>query len=173
MKRKVVRIGGTAYSGSTLLGFMLANDPNGFFCGEIHSLLHPYRLNHFYPKCSCHDSSCAIWKKVKAGGKLRVWQTLTELFPETKYFVDSSKHLLWHFDRLQKDECKGFELKNVLIWKTPAEFAYSCFKRDKLRNWKRAYLNYYRRYFEITRQWHSVRYSDLVRNPAKKTSKTL
>lgn len=171
MKKMIIRIGGTAYSGSTFLSLMLANDHHGFSCGEVRSLFHPSRLQHFGRECTCQDPACKIWEEVKAGGELQMWQTLTGLLPETHFFVDSSKSLAWFFDQAQNDGHHDLKVRNILIWKTPAEFAYSRMKRNKLKNWKKAYINYYIRYFRIVKQWHSVCYSDLAKNPTKKIKK--
>ena len=47
MKKKLVFIGGTARSGSTLLDKIISNDPKVMSLGEIHAIFCPTRKHHF------------------------------------------------------------------------------------------------------------------------------
>ena len=167
-KIKIIRIGGTGHSGSTMLDLMLSNADNGFSCGEISALLRPFRKHHFKPLCGCHDPGCTLWDQVKAAGENNMWQTLSRLVPEADFFVDSSKESAWLRDQVRLNLEDVFEPLNVLIWKSPADYAYSCMKRGQLRKWKSSYINYHTRYFSMMDRWVSVRYSDLTRDPAGK-----
>ena len=45
-ERMVIFVGGTSFSGSTLVDMMLANDPAGLSCGEVYAIFYPYRRHH-------------------------------------------------------------------------------------------------------------------------------
>ena len=169
--KKIVRIGGTAYSGSTLMDLMLSNGDETFSCGEVHALFRPFRLHHYNPRCTCLDPCCTLWKKVKANGETRIFHTLDSLLPQVKVFVDSSKRIDWFKDQEMFHNERKFEHLNVLIWKTPLEYAYSCFKRGKLKTWRSEYIFYHIHYFRAMESWISIRYSDLTREPALKLKK--
>ena len=166
--KKIIKIGGTAYSGSTLLDLILSNDPNGFSCGEMYALFRPHRKHHFRPKCSCNDPKCDIWGIIQEGGEHDVWKNLSNLLPNISFFVDSSKNTENLADQINSDDFRGFEVFNIIIWKTPVEFAYSCYKRNKLSNWKKSYVNYHKQYFSIVNKWYSVRYSEFVSDTSQK-----
>lgn len=170
MNKKIIRIGSQAYSGSTMLAMMIANDPKGFSCGEVRTLFRPTRKHHFSLKnrCSCQEELCKIWEQVKHKGEKHLWKTLYSIFPNIDFFVDSSKGLEWIYDQMKQDKYHNLDVENVLIWKTPAEFAYSCMKRDMLKSWKKSYINYYSRYFQLIKSWYAIRYSELVLNPSSK-----
>lgn len=165
---KVIRIGGTSFSGSTMLDLMLSNADDAFSCGEVCNLFRPYRPQHFNPICVCQDSACRLWKTVKKSGEKKLWHSLFSIMPEMNIFIDSSKDMGWYRDQIKFDNKKQHEVFNVLIWKTPEEYAYSCIKRGKTDNWKRSYINYHSRYFQTMDRWVSVRYADLATQPADK-----
>ncbi|MCK5642233.1 MAG: hypothetical protein KAJ19_15615 [Gammaproteobacteria bacterium] len=166
-KIKIIRVGSTPYSGSTMIDLMLSNADDAFSCGEVHALFRPFRPHHFDPRCICSDPGCTLWKKVKAHGETELWNTLTTLLPNVEVFVDSSKNLVWFMDQMADKGC-DFKPLNVLVWKTPGEYAYSCMKRGRLKSWKRGYISYHIRYFSVMPSWFSVRYSELARDPAHK-----
>lgn len=166
MKIKVVRIGGTSYSGSTMLDLMLGNAGNAFSCGEIFALFRPTLPKHHAPQCGCSDPNCKIWDIVKAGGEERIWSTLKTMNPESWAFIDSSKNLKW-FEDQEKHYDKSIIPLNVLIWKTPEEFAYSCLKRNEENVWKKKFINYHITYFQQMKKWISVSYRNLVKNPSQ------
>lgn len=162
----LIRIAGTAYSGSTALDLMLANADNAFSCGEIDALFRPYRLHHFSPECGCGDPACSVWKVIREAGETQWLAGVRRLFPQTEWVVDSSKDLNWIHDQNIVARRLGVPVHNILIWKTPADYAYSRFKRGKLRGWLRAYINYHARYLSIVNDWIGVPYSQLAAEPA-------
>lgn len=168
MFKKVIRIAGTSFSGSTMLDLMLANDSLGFSCGEINALFRPYRQHHFKFDCSCGNPECKIWETVKYQGENKLWPALIDLLPEKQFFVDSSKELVWLNDQKKHGLPQGMTAVNILIWKTPLEYALSCYKRGQLAKWYHGYTSYFERYFSIMDQWVSVRFNDLTFNPSKK-----
>ena len=101
-KAKIILIGGTAYSGSTVLDLMLSNAQNGFSCGEVNALFRPYRKHHFSQKCACGENDCDIWRNVLAGGECNLWNNLKAQNPKVSFFIDSSKDLVWLYDQNHK-----------------------------------------------------------------------
>ncbi len=166
--KTIIRIAGTSHSGSTLLDLMLSNAENAFSCGEINALFRPYRMHHFNPECACSDPECSLWREVKQGGEAHAWQTLSSLLPSIDWFVDSSKDPGWLYDQARSDRCHGFDVKYVLIYKTPEEYALSRMKRGGRRRWKASYVNYHLKFLQIAPEWIAVRYADLARDPASK-----
>lgn len=163
-QKKVIFIGGSAFSGSTLLDMTLANSPNGFSCGEVNALFYPFRKHHFDYVCGCGDKQCQIWKQVKIRGPDNLYNSIFELFPEVDFIVDSSKDPLWIKKRIDDLSGSDIAVYNILIWKTPQEFFASRSKRCMIKGWQRTWVNYYRLYFTLIDQWNAVRYKDFVQS---------
>ena len=163
--KKVIFVGGTAYSGSTFLDMILANSPHGFSCGEVSALFWPYRRHHIDYKCSCGDPHCEVWETVKEAGATNLYQRTFEIFPDIDFIVDSSKDPLWIADRTEDLAGSGIQVKNILIWKSPEEFYSSRLKRNQKRGWKRAWINYHKLYFRMVKYWFSIPYHGLATSP--------
>ena len=166
ISKKVIFIGGSSYSGSTMLDMMLANDEEGFSVGEICALFHPYRPHHFNPQCGCGDPNCKLWLKVKKAGEKNLYETLFEIFPKISFIVDSSKDPWWINKQIKNLENKGINYYKLLIWKDPVAFAYSMIKR-KRKGWIKAWINYHRLYLTLFSDFISVSYTSLVQNPQR------
>jgi len=164
MERKVIFVGGSSYSGSTMLDMMLANSPRGFSAGEVQALFRPYRPHHFNPTCGCSNKECDLWLRVRQGGEEKLYETLFQQFPGTTFIVDSSKDPWWIRRQMRRLEAKGVAVRNLLIWKEPGAFAHSMLKRRR-RGWLKAWKNYYRIYMSLIADFRSVSYGDLVQNP--------
>lgn len=160
--RKVIFVGSTAFSGSTFFHMILANDPKGFSCGEVRSLFHPYRTQHAQPVCGCGDNNCRLWYQVRERGADRLYETLFEMNPEVEFIVDSSKNPFWIQSQSENLSKQGIEAENILIWKTPLEFAYSCQRRDRFEDWDERWIEYHRRYFSLVDEWGSVKYRSVT-----------
>lgn len=164
MKKKVIFVGGTSYSGSTFFHLTLANDPAGFAVGEVNHLFAPTKERHLRStwQCGCGDPSCVVWDEVKKRGADALYETIFELHPEVDFIVDSSKNIVWTAEQSERLTKRGIEAERILIWKTPLEFAYSLQKRNRLHegegllNWPR----YYRLYYSFMDKWRAVRYSE-------------
>jgi hypothetical protein len=163
--KTVIHIGGSAYSGSTLLDMTLANDPRGFSCGEVHALFHPFRSHHLDPRCACGDAECDVWSQVRAAGERNVYSTIFERLPTIDFIVDSSKPSVWIRDQAERSRRLGLRVVHLLIWKTPEEFYNSRARRGETAGWAQAWVNYHRFYFANVSKWRSIRYSDLVTRP--------
>lgn len=160
--RKVVFIGGSSYSGTTFIDLMLANSPDGFSCGEVNQMFYPYRQHHFNIMCGCGDARCALWHEVKRAGSDNLYDTIFRLFPNVSYIVDSSKDPLWIQGQTKNLTRSGITVENLLIWKTPQEYYYSCAKRGLARGWENAWINYHKLYFRMINSWHAVPCSEVV-----------
>lgn len=162
---KVVFVGGTAFSGSTMFDMILANDPNGFSCGEVEALFYPFRRHHLAPVCGCGESRCDLWRVVYRNGRKRLYETIFGQNPKLSFIVDSSKSTLWIRSQSQQLRRDGIDVRNILIWKTPEEFRKSRAKRGCENGWLRTWVNYHRQYFSYIGDWKSVPYADLVTDP--------
>jgi hypothetical protein len=167
--KKVLFIGGSSYSGSTMLDMMMANSPDGFSVGEIQALFHPYRPHHFSPVCGCGNPECGLWKRVLASGEERLYQTIFNEFPEVSFIVDSSKNPWWIHRQTSTLEKQGIMVHHLLIYKEPAAFAHSMVKRGR-KTWRRAWKNYYRLYFSLIENFFPVPYKGLAQKPSETIS---
>ena len=166
--KTVIFVGGSSYSGSTLFCLTLANDRKGFSTGEVQHLFHPVAERHanFETKCGCGDPNCHIWHQVKAAGEKNVFTKLFELMPEVEFIVDSSKNPLWidYHSKILRQQ--GIAVKNILMWKTPLEFARSCEKRGILDQWEKMWVTYHRLYRTlIPEPWRSIPYKEYTTDP--------
>ena len=165
-KGTVTFIGGTAYSGSTLLSLVIANDPLGFSCGEVHAFVNPYLPHHLTPRCGCGNPSCDVWRTFKASGYTSPHRWVFDHFPGTRVLVDSSKDVGWirpSAVALQRD---GYAVRHLLVWKSPEEYLQSRMKRKQLKGWASSWINYHRAYLTVFEHCRTVRYESLVADPA-------
>ena len=161
--RTVVFVGGTSYSGSTMLDMMLANDDDALSCGEVYAIFHPFRRHHLNLD---QLASTIDWPAIKRAGAKHLYHNLFDRFPSCRLIVDSSKSPIWISERTADLQAAGIKTKNILIWKTPNEFIESRRKRQNEQGWDREWVNYHRYYFELIHDWRGVRYRDLVTNPS-------
>lgn len=161
--KKVIFVGGTAYSGSTFFHLILANDQRGFACGEVASLFRPWKPHHRRLISDQKNATCySLWKTVYENGERFLYETIFDLHPEIEFIVDSSKSPFWIQSQNTILDKKGILFRNILIWKSPLEFAHSAKKRG-LKNWDVRWPNYHRKYFSLIRNWRAVKYHDLVK----------
>lgn len=162
--KKVIFIGGSSYSGSTMLDMMLANCSEGFSAGEIHALFNPYRPHHFNPECGCGNPECDFWLQVRAYGKDKVYKSIFELLPNVSYIIDSSKNPWWIKKQVAYLRGQNIQSYHLLIWKEPLMFAHSMNKRGR-KGWERAWVNYYRLYLSLIKDYLPVSYKKLALRP--------
>ena len=162
--KKVIFVGSTPYSGSTFFHMILANDPKGFAAGEVRSLFNPYRAHHVSRACGCGDEDCTVWQHVLENGVDHAYETLFELFPEVEFVVDSSKSPFWIRSQSEILRRRGAQVENILVWKTPLEFAHSCERRGRFEGWNERWVNYHRLYASLMEDWVAVEYRALTRN---------
>ncbi len=164
--KKVIFVGGTAYSGSTFFHMILANDPGGFATGEVQWVFNPRRDNHVNMACTCsnEEHECETWQQVRANGEENLYDTIFERFPHVNFIVTSSKSPFWIHKQNKLLEKKGIDYKNIVIWKTPLEFAQSANRRGMFDVWEKNWVNYYRLFASVMPEWRAVKYADIVHN---------
>ncbi len=162
MKKKVIFVGGTEFSGSTFFHMILANDPRGLAVGEAHNLMRPSRAYHFDMHCSCGDHPCTLWQELKAGGEKALYPTLFARFPEVDFIVDSSKDPFWIQHQKAYLRQHDIAARDILVWKSPYEFAKSHEKRGSMPRWERSWQIYHQMYNTLFDNWRAVPYQDLT-----------
>ena len=165
--KKVVFVGGTSFSGSTFFHLMLANDRRGFACGEFKSLIHPYRDQHFEPLCGCSDPDCTIWDRVSKAVNSNPHERIFEVEPEVDFLVDSSKDPFWIDEQSNRLAKRGIDVRHLLVWKSPLEFAHSAKRRQSFRNWDGWWVDYHQVYLSLFINARSARYRALATHPAQ------
>lgn len=88
---------------------------------------------------------------------------------EVDILVDSSKNLPWVIDNNIYARNNDISVYNILIYKDPASFFHSFWKRgisiEKARNHE--FISYYKRFFESNLPFISLNYNKLVAEPSK------
>ena len=161
MKKKIIFIGGTERSGSTLLDVILSNDSHGMSLGEIQALFEPTRRHHFEKINELKKDE--LWSQIIEGGKKNLYDNLSYYFPKINFFVDSSKDPFW-FEYHEVINKKQFDINHILIYKTPEELANSFIKRGRNSEWTNSYLHYHRKYSGIINSFITIQYKDLITN---------
>ena len=159
--KKVIFIGGTARSGSTLLDLILANDTKVMSLGEIYALFRPTRKHHFEEIKKLKQDP--VWSKILKDGKKLLYPNLIKYYPDIDIFVDSSKDPFW-FSFHEKIKTQSYQIKHVLIYKSPEELAKSFIKRGKHFEWIKTYINYHKKYFSLINSFVSISYKELLQN---------
>ena len=157
--KKIIFIGGTSRSGSTLLDQVLSNDPKAMSLGEIYALFHPTRKHHFEELDNL--SNDPVWSIIIKEGKKNLYPNLIKYFPDIDIFVDSSKDPFWFAYHKKVKKSDSYSIKNILIYKLPVELAKSFIKRGN-KNWARTYIHYHKKYFSIIRNFITISYKDLI-----------
>ena len=157
----VVFIGGTVRSGSTLLDLILANDSKAMSLGEIHALFRPTRKHHFEEIKKFKQDP--VWSKIIKAGKKHLYPNLIKYYPDIDIFVDSSKDPFW-FAYQEKVKTQSYQIKHVLIYKSPEELAESFIKRRQHFEWIKTYINYHKKYFSLINHFVSISYKELLQN---------
>ena len=161
--KKVIFIGGTSRSGSTLLDKIISNDSKAVSLGEIHVLFHPTRTHHF--KLREELKKDKRWNIILKEGKRRLFDNLIKYFPTYNIFVDSSKDPFWITYHMRKLEKSNITFYNVLIFKSINEIAHSFIKRNINFIWGKFYINYHKKYFTLMHNFYLISYFNLIKNP--------
>lgn len=169
--KKVIFVGSASRAGSTLLGFMLANQEHAIATGDIWAMFWPHRDDHHRTNCMCEGDNCTVWREAKAGGEQKFYSTLFQTIPNLELIVDTSKWLPWF--EAQRDyltKYPNIEQQEILIFKDPYEQAHSVWKRDN--DYKHSmYHCGYKDYLNSFEQPIVVEYSDLAEYPEETLKK--
>ncbi|OYW11412.1 MAG: hypothetical protein B7Z55_19355 [Planctomycetales bacterium 12-60-4] len=115
--------------------------------------------------CSCGSNDCHVWKELLEVPEDRFHRVGMERL-QVDAFIDSTKRLSWVLDVNRWARQCEFRSANVVIWKSPEAFAFSCWKRRKdiVSNLQR-----YCRYFQQLRATRlpvvTLSYDQLVAEP--------
>ncbi|MFW6008804.1 MAG: hypothetical protein ACOCP8_06020 [archaeon] len=162
--KKVILIGGTAYSGSTILDLILSNTNKGISVGELHALFFPWREKQLdYGGIDTNKGFIKFWDEIKNKSYKNVYKNIFDKFPEKEYIVDSSKAIYWIYLQNKLLEKQDFEIKNILIWKNPESLVKSYLKRGK-NNALDSWINYYRQYLSIIKNPIIVNLDNFINN---------
>lgn len=141
--KKVIQLGGTVRSGTTMVALILANSDDAISLGEIIHLFKPYRKEHFVEiEKLMKDPK---WRIILRDKKENLYLNIFKAFPDVNVILDSSKDPFWYRKLCKQD---SYQVKQLLTYKNPSDLKQSFLKRG-MTNWKKVYLNYYRRFFTI------------------------
>ena len=141
--KNVIQVGGTVRSGTTIMSLILANGDNAMSLGEVIHLFFPYRKLHFEKIKELTTDS--LWSLIIKDKPENLYNNIFKGFPEIDLIIDSSKDPIW-FKKLSKNS--NYNTIQLVTYKSPNDLKNSFIKR-KMNNWKKVYLNYYRRFFTI------------------------
>ncbi|MGB1003027.1 MAG: hypothetical protein ACPGVC_02270 [Salibacteraceae bacterium] len=157
---KVIFVGGTVRSGTSLVNVILSNQDKAMALGEIHGLISPVMKKHvvLIDELKSHPE----WSKIAAGGKANLYKNLFRFFPDIEVFIDSSKDPLWinyHTKRLNNIA----DVANILIYKKVDSLLESFQKRGNETFLARTYENYHKKYFKLVKKPVVISYESLIR----------
>ena len=158
---------GASRSGTTLLDLMMGHRSAGFSCGEVAYVFRPRRSVQRQWRCRCGRDPCPVWKRFVTSDASRFHRSVVDGL-QADLIADSSKSLSWLIDVHGWNRRAGLRTANVVIWKDPIDLAYSYWSRTSSPTaWRAAFVSYYGRFLELELPYTSVRYSDLVNDPAR------
>ena len=165
-RKKVIFIGSTSRSGSTILDMMLGHGEGCFSLAEVNAHFRPYRKHHIKSLCACGDAFCKIRRSFKGVTEKGLYDhVFSSLKAHT--IIDSSKELTWmldQYDRLSKRN--DLDVHIVLIYKSPVSLAHSYFKRgESIDKYKKQY-KYYQQLLETGLPFITVEYAALAKSPS-------
>ena len=167
-RKKVIFVGSTSYSGSTMMDLVLANDPKGFSCGELSFIYRPEQAHHLTPRCACADPTCRIWQNLEGVPEKEFYTAFFAQHPEIDFAVDSSKDPLWIARQRRYLAAAGIDSAVLIIWKDPLEIGASFKSRGKLDLWKRHWMNYHRLLVhQLGSDFITLSYRDFATSPAR------
>lgn len=161
--KKVISVGGTSRSGSTMLNLILAYDPHGMALGEIHAAIRPVKTHHF-TVIEELERQTDDWSSIIKHGPEELYSNIFKANHNLDFLVDSSKHAFWIYKQNRNCAKQAIISKNVLIYKSPHELANSYIKRKK--DWVSPFIGYHRKYFSLIDEFYVVSYKDLVSDPS-------
>ncbi len=154
-----------------MLDLMLGHGENVFSCGEIGYWFRRISHRHSVIPCACGSDDCLVWRRLLDVSEERFHEHVIERL-QVSAVIDSTKRLSWVWDVNRWAKQGHFQTANVVIWKSPVAFAYSCWKRQKdvMSNLRR-YDRYFRRLRDTGLPVVAVSYDRLVANPADQLSR--
>lgn len=99
---KAIYILGSGHSGSTILQYLLAGNKNSVGLGELRHMASNNYITKNITICACGQNAdeCSLWSKLKPFEKkseiewyANLINVVSKLYPQKRYFIDSSKTL--------------------------------------------------------------------------------
>jgi hypothetical protein len=160
----LINILGAERTGSTMLDVMLGNGDGCFSCGEVSFWFRPMRKHNYILDCSCGESNCEIWAKLK---NLKEEEFHEFLLLKYQFVIDSSKNLVWIIDNYCRINSK-FQIINLVIYKDIENVIYSHWKRNNdIKVFFKRYFQYYKELLQTGLPFYTVKYEDLANDPSK------
>lgn len=179
-ERVLINVCGDGHSGTTMLELMLGARADAFSCGEVFAWHRPWRPEHLELDCSCGQRPCPTWERLRETTEGRFHRHVADEL-QVRRVVDSSKDLRWVADANRWAERADMRALNVVIWKEPAELAYSWWKRGWLGEgpWDpaegrslrllqrnvRTFVRYHAELLATGLPWVAVGHDELTRDP--------
>ena len=157
LKKKVILIGGTSYSGSTMLDMIIANDPKGISTGELFNLFNPSKDIHI------NDYDKDFWEQYRKKGYRHVYKNIFKQNPSKSFIVDSSKFIPWLKDQSNRAHLDNYDVYNILIYKTPTALAKSFSKRNRSKSFLNMWIKYHNDYIKTFNNFLAVNYDDFIK----------
>jgi len=158
--KRVIQVGGTDRSGTTLLGLILANDFDAIALGEVMHLFSPTHKD--YRKKISNLKRDNRWADIIKDKPENLYHNIFEMFPKVNLITDSSKDPFWF--KKTGGKSKIYDIIRIVSYKTPAQLKKSYDKRG-FDNWHTVYVNYYRRYITLIPTFRSVFLDSLLSEP--------
>lgn len=143
MRKKVIQIGGTVRSGTTITGLLLGTTRNAMMLGEIEHLFKPYTTNH--RRAIEVLKKDKAWSRILSADKRDLYEAIFNEFPKVETLIDSSKDPFWFEDKARSS---GVDIRVLVTYKKLHELDESFKKRD-MKNSRKVFVNYYRRFFTL------------------------
>lgn len=167
---KIISVGGTSRSGSTMLHLILGNAPNAFACGEVLNWFRPAKMHHFNQDCACGQNPCPVWERLDDASAASFYGVVLQKL-RVDFVVDSSKEISWLLDARGWASAQGIEMINIFVWKDPVDLAYSFWKRGRgILFWRSEFVKYYKRILQIGLPLLAVNFNELTRAPEAKVA---
>ncbi len=164
--KKVIFVGGTSYSGSTLLDMILSNDPGAYSLGEVIALFKPFRKHYLEEREKLLADNQSMWQEILQKGADSLYPLLQKSYgDEREFYVDSSKNPFWIARQTKILKKLGIEVKNVLIYKEKEDLLQSFKKRNRFDKWENNYLKYHVAYPKLIDEFFTISYKELTQNP--------
>ena len=138
--KKLIFTSGASFTGTTMLGLILANQPKGFAAGEVYSIFKRSK----YPTLPSHLSNNKLWQQLHANEPKDLYPTL---FKHYNVVTDSSKYIRW-ITKISKYLKDDYQIYHILTYKDPLNAYHSFFNRrhKDFKRFYRMYSTYYKTY---------------------------
>ena len=157
MKKKVIQVGGSVRSGTTMTALVLANQKNAIALGEVMHLFYPVRKKYIEKVTALKKD--VRWDRIISDTPANLYKNIFKEFPHINIIIDSSKDPFWFKETAKNIE--EAEVNRLVTYKHPNDLKESFQKRD-LNNWSKVYTNYYKRFYTVFPETQSVMLDKLL-----------